>query len=137
MRKAICVIAIPAVCTLFPLWAGEDPSNTDRETLQGTWEIQDSVPKRSLEVKGDTFIFRADGKITRQVKATLQATTNPKALDLKEDGEDKPFLAIYKLDKDRLTLCIAVDKARPTSARPNAFEAKPDQTLATYTRAKN
>ena len=136
MRNFRSVIALSVVFSLLPIWADEEPSNADRAMLQGTWEIQDQAPRRTLEVKGNTFIFRADEKITRHVTATLQATNKPKAIDLKEDGEDKPFLAIYKLDKDRLTLCIAVENARPTNARPTAFDVKPGQVLTTYTKAK-
>lgn len=136
MSSFICVYVSSAMLALFPLRTDEDPSKADRAMLQGTWELNDPAGKRTLEIKEDTFIFRFDGKITRQVTATLHATKKLKAIDLKEDGEEMPFLAIYKIEKERLTLCIAVEEARPTSTRPTAFEAKPGQTVATYTKAK-
>lgn len=121
------------------------PAPTDDLTamFQGTWELAGQAPdgesnsaKWTLEVKGSTFTFRSDEKVTRKVTATLHPMKLPAAIDLKEDGEEKPFLAIYKLEKGRLTLCIAVESARPTDTRPTTFEAKPGQTLATYNKSK-
>jgi uncharacterized protein (TIGR03067 family) len=142
MSKCIWFSACAVLLAWVPVWADEDPAKADRSLLKGTWELADQAPqgtgaaRRTLEVKGDTFIFRSDEKPTRQVVATFQATKQPKAIDLKEDGEAKPFLAIYQIEKDRLTLCIAVEKARPTDTRPTAFEAQPGQVLVTYTRVK-
>ena len=138
MNTFSCLIASSVVIAA-PL-PEQDPSKADMAILQGTWELQDkkqdTPAKWTLEVKGNTFIFRSDEKITRQVTATLQASKQPKMIDLKEAGEDKPFLAIYKLEKDRLTLCIAIENARPTDTRPTGFEAKPGYVLATYTNTK-
>ena len=139
MSNFIYCIACSALLAIVPQRADDDPAATDSAKLQGMWELPDQPagsPRRSLEVKGSTFFFRADEKITRQVTATLHASKQPKAIDLKENGEDKPFLAIYKFEKDRLTLCIAVEKARPTDSRPTAFESKPGQVLATYAKTK-
>lgn len=140
MNNVIFLLPFFVLTTVVPLGADLDPASADRARLQGAWELADKPaegsPRRTLEVKGDTFIFRADGQVTRLVTATLHATTEPKAMDLKEGGEDRPFLAIYKIDKERLTLCIAVENARPTHIRPTAFAAKSGQVLATYTRAR-
>lgn len=139
----IWLVAFLAILAVVPTRADQEPSKADSDALQGTWELLDEKPqgkngstKWTLEVKGNEFAFRNGEKVTRQVIATLYATKHPKLIDLKEDGEDKPFLAIYKLEKDRLTLCISVEQVRPTNTRPTEFEAKSGQVLATYIRVK-
>jgi uncharacterized protein (TIGR03067 family) len=112
---------------------------TDRDLLQGNWgpfiphiEVNNPKPEvRSLlhgrgvpmdepldagfrlEVKGDVFQFSDKKSSTRWANMKLDPTKEPKEIDLVV-GPGKPILGIYKLDGDRLGLCLGDEDNRPT-----------------------
>jgi|GEM_PF-854727 len=87
----------------------------------------------TLEVKRDSFTFSDYKEKTRQATAKLDASKKPRQIDFVV-GEGTPFLGIYKLEGDTLTLCIGDQKQRP-SEFPDVW-AKKGQVLIYYTRAK-
>jgi uncharacterized protein (TIGR03067 family) len=87
----------------------------------------------TLEVKRDSFTFSDHKEKTRQATAKLDASKKPRQIDL-AIGEGTPFLGIYKVEGDTLTLCIGDQKQRP-SEFPDVW-AKKGQVLIYYTRDK-
>lgn len=103
--------------------------------FEGKWVAVDGehggekTPKKellgwSLEVTGAKWLTR-DGTETRDemTVVSLDAKEKPAAADFKITSamdKDKVLKAIWKLDGDKLTLCIA----EPGKDRPKAFEGK-------------
>jgi uncharacterized protein (TIGR03067 family) len=141
---------------------GDESSKKDSEKLQGKWgwllqmasmnhpapELSNLIHGRELdkgesllgemkftvEVKGDSFTFSDHKKKTRQATIKLDASKQPREIDL-VIGDGKPFLGIYKIEGDTLTLYIGDQKQRPTEF-PRYFRPKEGQVIISYTREK-
>jgi len=115
--------------------------NAEAKKLQGEWqavEIQakgKTSTKDDSEVKNLRFVIKGDG-ITiphpseegKERKQTFKVNSakSPKEIDITSlDGQekDKTSACIYKLDKDRLTICIPYFTENP-SVRPTEFKAR-------------
>jgi uncharacterized protein (TIGR03067 family) len=90
----------------------------------------DTIAEITRPTIRDGQIFSDREKKTREATVKFDATKKPKEIDLAV-GKGKPFLAIYKLGGDTLTLCIGDQKNRPTE-----FEAKEGRVLIEYKRDK-
>jgi uncharacterized protein (TIGR03067 family) len=101
--------------------APADATKKDLDKFQGMWEL---VPPENdvntvvfkVEFKGDKVrVIFPDGELKGTFK--LDASTDPKIIDstLKDRGE---FEGIYKLDGDRLTVCVCEPCAKQ---RPSEF----------------
>jgi uncharacterized protein (TIGR03067 family) len=125
------------------LWSGRSPADTNTgaqelEKLQGLWQAvegelggqKDTSPdlrQVRLRFRGDLAVSYRKDERTETAKVTLDPTRSPKAMDLKMlDGPDKgkTFACIYRLDKDRLTVCKYVDE-RGLTKRPTEFTTAP------------
>ena len=134
-------------CCLLGADATDDASQRDIEKWQGDWQAvsmetdgkptpADELNKIELTVTGTEYHFRS-GAFSEHGKYVFRATKNPKELDIVVgDGADKGkvYLVIYKIDADRLTLCLEKDNKR----RPEKFtgEAGSGCVLEVWQRAK-
>lgn len=126
-----------ALCFLIPLGlcAFEDKPalKKELEAHQGVWQTtsyrigENETPKEIVdsivrEVKGDHVVWKRDGKSFAGTKMEIDPSKTPATIDLIPDGgphKGEKVLGIYKLEKDRLTLCVA-PRGKP---RPENWEA--------------
>lgn len=103
----------------------------DATNIEGTWIVVSASKdgKENDEIKGEKITFKG-GKVTVSKKKKNEEGTykidpsqNPKTIDVTGEGKDGTHRGIYKLDGDKLTLCIA-DEA--SEGRPKDFTAKED-----------
>ncbi len=114
----------------------EDDARKEREKLEGTWQVTsakdngqkmpaDQVKDIRLVFSGEEF-STADGDLTiMKGTFTVHPSKKPKAMDLKSlfgrhKNETAP--AVYKLDGDTLTICLAA----PKDKRPAKLESTVD-----------
>ena len=116
------------------------------ERHQGTWRATSSIydgQEASAEVvrsitrtvEKDHAVWKRDGKSFAGTKIELDPSRDPKAIDVIPDGgkdRGERVLGIYKLEGDRLTICMAA----PGQPRPGRFQAGKGSgcTLRTFTR---
>lgn len=130
MRYCLPFLLLIGVAAL----ADEPNATKDKEALQGLWQAvelehggekapAESVTKFQIRIKDNKIIFNPDTE-KREHTFELDPKTNPKAMDLTpSDGPSKGQklpCAIYKLDGDKLTICL--DKEGKTGKRPTQFK---------------
>jgi uncharacterized protein (TIGR03067 family) len=126
-----------AVMLLFGAWAvvatGQgDDEKKELEKLKGTWKLTSevdsgtSIPPDPNEVfifNGKNVQNKVGPKITDEFDLKLNLKENPKQIDLiplKEPNKGVPSPAIYKIEGNKLTICV---NFAPGGKRPNAFES--------------
>jgi uncharacterized protein (TIGR03067 family) len=112
-------------------------SDKERQSLQGVWTIllqeSDGKAAPAEDFAGNTFEFkdheiflRERGLETAVFQFKLDATTNPKTLDLMV--RDQVSYGIYELQGDELKLCFSIG-----GARPSAFKTAEGDTTELFT----
>ncbi len=100
---------------------------TDEELLQGTWLVvsfekdgrkQPDPSKGRVVIKGTELSIGEEGEKGDTFNFNLLPTENPKGIDLKMPGEKTPTLGIYRLEGDRLTLCVRGRGGRKKDGTP-------------------
>jgi len=141
----LVLLAIGPCAAAFP---DGDAVKKELERHHGTWRATSSVydgqeaPEKIVRsitrtVEKDHVVWKRDGKSFAGTKIELDPSRDPKAVDVIPDGgtdRGKRVLGIYKLENDRLTICMAA----PGKPRPEEFKAKKGSgcTLRTFTREK-
>ncbi len=101
----------------------------DTVNIEGTWVVESATVdgKAEDDIKGEKMTFK-NGTLTVKTKQKdekgtykLDSAQKPKTIDVTDDGKNETYAGIYKLDGDRLTICVP-DKAG--NARPKEFTAK-------------
>ena len=117
----------------------------DKEALQGLWQAGEleangqkapveAVKSFQIQFKGDQIVFNPAAENRRHTFA-INPAAKPKAMDLTtgdgpKKGQTLPC-AIYKLDGDKLVICI--DKEGTHGKRPTEFMTKAGDGLALIT----
>lgn len=130
-----------------------DPVADEVKKLQGGWQVVEAEIKGKKLTRDDAntknmrFVFKdneltvggADGSGAKRRKTfKLDPAKSPKEMDITSlDGQEKDQTAacIYKLEKDRLTICIPYFTNDP-SKRPAEFKAGADDGLMLITLEK-
>lgn len=125
--------------------AGDDAQKKEKAALQGTWKILsfENNQGKDTNFEGATIEFDKDGKnltFSKDGQAkkgtfTLNPTGKPKEIDIKPGDENKTFEGIYRIEKDKLTLCLAPESG---DGRPSEFALKDGKNyvLVTLEKAK-
>jgi uncharacterized protein (TIGR03067 family) len=133
MTAAIAIVAFVAA----------DVPKDAKEAFQGGWKLtrfaklRRETPAKELEkgkvvIQGDNLIFTLAGQNTKMTYS-LDPKADPPAIDLKsENAPGKVIRGIYKLEKDKLTICFGIED----SARPTEFKTGRDDSIMVLERAK-
>jgi uncharacterized protein (TIGR03067 family) len=129
-------------------FADDQSVKEELERHQGTWRATSSIydgqeaPQeivRSITrtVEKDHVVWKRDGKSFAGTRIELDPSRDPKTIDVIPDGgkdRGERVLGIYKLEDDRLTICMAA----PGQPRPKEFKADKGSgcTLRTFIREK-
>jgi uncharacterized protein (TIGR03067 family) len=100
-----------------------------KQGFQGGWNVMEMFwegkprekEKRSFFIKGDQMTILFSGR-EELVAFTLDPKTDPPSIDLTVlEGKEKPstLKGIYKLEKNKLTICFSDED----EARPKKFES--------------
>jgi uncharacterized protein (TIGR03067 family) len=104
----------------------------DQEALQGEWKVVEFVKDGSDRAKdeGDTKVVIKDNNFTvkeptrdEPATFTIDPKANPKTIDIRvmeKGGKEVAVKGIYKLEKDKLTICYSFEDA----ARPKEFKSE-------------
>jgi uncharacterized protein (TIGR03067 family) len=124
-------------------------SKAERMRLQGTWqlvaEVMDGKEQQPAYLKQIRLSFDAEGnwRVEQDSKLlftgtnTLDPAKDPKEIDSTltspAEHKGKGVRGIYKVEKDTLTYCSAVDRPRPRAFRADAAAG---HNLSTYKRVR-
>jgi uncharacterized protein (TIGR03067 family) len=128
MMRCVPLLAPLAILLLHSALRGQDKPPTDLDRLQGTWvpssAVLDGAEAPADLLKDRQWVIAGNqlselNKERRERRATLvvDGTKKPAAFDMAYiDGDAKGLMgrAIYKLDGDSLTVCMALPGERPT-----------------------
>ncbi|MBM3981462.1 MAG: TIGR03067 domain-containing protein [Planctomycetes bacterium] len=118
---------------LAPLALGADDKKPDpkgdRAALNGKWKVtaltfdgkEQKVPgERTMVIDADGLTAYTGDKKGRTLTFALDATANPKHIDLTLSATDQKAAGLYVLAGDKLTICYG----EPGAARPKKLESK-------------
>jgi uncharacterized protein (TIGR03067 family) len=147
IRRIFAFTAI-AVCPWVLTIQAQEQASREFAKQQGTWFAssfrrdgqetpQEIVRTITRTVVKDHVVWKRKSKSFAGTAMVLDPTQSPKSIDVIADGgptRGKRVLGIYRLENDRLTICMA-DADQP---RPKAFMAEKGsrQTLMVFTREK-
>ena len=118
---------------LSPALAQDAGVDAELARQRGTWRTATSIYDgqegpaeivRSITrtVEKDHVVWKRDGKSFAGTRIVLDPSRDPKTIDVVPDGgpnRDERVLGIYKLEGDRLSICMAA----PGKPRPAEFKA--------------
>ncbi len=148
-RVVLLALGLLVLVRGIPVLADDKAVEDALKTQRGTWTVTSSIYEGQTFpdplaltiqriVEGDHVVWKRSGKSFAGTKIVLDPTREPKAIDVIPDGgpnRDKRVLGIYKVEKDKLTICMA----SPENPRPKEFKAEKGSgcTLRTFIREKS
>jgi uncharacterized protein (TIGR03067 family) len=107
--------------------SGDKLNKKEMEKFQGTWKpisieglsVPEKIDAIRVTIKGEKLIVEGLAKEPVELTYKLDASKNPKAIDIGFGGGVVP--GIYEFDKDKLRVCHS---AIPVQNRPTDFTAK-------------
>ncbi len=123
----------------------------DLKSLTGTWKVEsreaygekapaDALKGVFVKIADDgTATVTKEGKVIRKLKwVNMDPTQKTKTVDvevIEGDEKGKTLLAVYQIEGDKYTICVA----NPGKDRPKAFstEVESGHALMTYSRTKD
>jgi uncharacterized protein (TIGR03067 family) len=142
MRLCVALFLLTSVVAVA---AAPKAGATEQEALQGLWQAveleangqkapAEAVKAFQVRIEGDQIVFNP-ATDNRKHTFVIDSGAKPKAMDLTPaDGPSKGqklSCAIYKLDGDKLTICL--DKEGAAGERPAEFKAAAGDGLALIT----
>ena len=126
-----------AAMLLFGAWSvvatGQgDDEKKELDKFKGTWKLTSEVdsgtnipadPNEVFVFEGTKVVNKVGPKITDEFNLKLNLKAMPKEIDLiplKEPNKGVPSPAIYKMEGNKLTICVNFATG---GKRPNAFES--------------
>lgn len=110
----------------------KEEKKKDQDLIQGEWVVEDStIPSqigKKLTLEKDAWTNPAGRKFTFK----LDDGKKPKQLTLTRAADGTKFLAIYKIENDKLTFCR---EKISQGIRPTEFKASPANDLVVLKRA--
>jgi uncharacterized protein (TIGR03067 family) len=145
-RGCVVLLTALAAASANTLQADDKTMQQELEALKGKWitvsvtGADGPVPKEKWEREEPAVTFKGEGKAVFSLKQsdgregelaykyTIDPSKSPKAIDLTYDGPSEQFkgkkqYGIYKLEKGKLTMCVAGWGATEED-RPKEFEVK-------------
>jgi uncharacterized protein (TIGR03067 family) len=125
--------------------APEDDHKEEAKMLQGTWQVtkyidEDGKEAPAKEIVNHTFQFKGDQVVIhstkdddgREFKYSVDGAKKPKAIDI-DMGPPKPSEGIYKLEGDKLTICIVSGYRNDRPApRPSGFKESKEKKYVVF-----
>jgi uncharacterized protein (TIGR03067 family) len=145
LLRSAAALTVAVLLALLAARAGEDKKGGD---MDGTWALEKvvvdgkEVPAEQLAglkevIKGTSYTSYQKDKVFGRGTYKFDRTKKPRQVDARIDdgpGKGDTFLAIYKVEGERMTVCAAPPgKERPTEF---ASAAGSGHILAVYKRAK-
>jgi uncharacterized protein (TIGR03067 family) len=129
--KRVLAVAGLLVAAAVGVAGVDDRKRPDADTIRGAWKVTSAKETAGFdknidvaEYQDSVWTFGAKditimkGKAETKLAYALDPAKKPKQIDLGTDlagkGADRPFLGIYELDGDRLTICYTVFNERPS-----------------------
>jgi uncharacterized protein (TIGR03067 family) len=121
-RLVLAVVALLATLGLTAAAVADDAADKkDKEKLQGTWTAvsgekggkeDPEAKEHALVFEGDKFSVKKGDKVVVRGTFKINASKSPKTMDIEitegpDDVKNKTAQAIYALDGDDLTWCVA------------------------------
>jgi uncharacterized protein (TIGR03067 family) len=144
MGWLMLLVALLVLSTRLGAQPGPDPEDDgtkDEKAMQGTWSLSKAerdgkasdkdISGVKLVIMGKKMTIRDRGK-DEPVNFTLDAKKKPREINLvPPEGKGKEIAGIYKLEKDKLTICFSVG-----GPRPKEFASKEGHTLLEFKKDK-
>jgi len=126
--------------------AAQDPKAEDpkvaQAAFQGEWKLttwaklgrefpKEKLAESKVVVKGDAMSMTLDEQTT-DMTFTLDPKADPPALDFRAAGNKRVIRGIFKLEKDKITICFGIEN----SQRPTEFKATRDNSIMVIERVK-
>jgi uncharacterized protein (TIGR03067 family) len=127
------LVALTLASVAAPVPKG-DPLQEAKQNFQGEWKLVKYESGRAVDdpkdvadanvvVKGDKMMVRYRGDV--DATFTLDPKADPPTIDItpamKNLGKDVVIKGIYKLEKDKLTICFGLN----ATDRPKEFKVEP------------